>query len=83
MKTIIPKQAKVKRLLLLQHNTQVPEEEDRKSWKKWIQATLSKHNQKLGMIIIRDVRWNILTFNFWLSDYHMQEFYFFISLLHI
>ncbi len=31
MKMIIPKQAKVKRLLFPQHNTQVPEEEDQKS----------------------------------------------------
>ena len=31
MKMIIPKQDKVKRLLLLQLNTQVPEEEDQKS----------------------------------------------------
>jgi hypothetical protein len=30
MKMIIPKQDKVKRLLLLQHNTQVPKEEDQK-----------------------------------------------------
>ncbi len=52
MKMIIPKQDKVKRLLLLQHNTQVPEEEYQKSWQKWIQATLSKQNQKYGMIII-------------------------------
>ncbi len=39
MKIIIPKQDKVKRLLLLQHNTEVPEEEDRKILQKWIQAT--------------------------------------------
>jgi hypothetical protein len=31
MKMIIPKQEKVNRLLLLQHNAQVPEEEDQKS----------------------------------------------------
>jgi hypothetical protein len=31
MKMIIPKQDKVKRLLLLQLDTQVPEEEDQKS----------------------------------------------------
>jgi hypothetical protein len=31
MKMIIPKQDKVKRLLLLQHNAKVPEEEDQKS----------------------------------------------------
>jgi hypothetical protein len=31
MKLIIPKQAKVKRLLNLQHNAQVPEKEDQKS----------------------------------------------------
>jgi hypothetical protein len=24
----------------------------------------------------------ILAFNFWLSDYHMQDFYFFVSHLH-
>ncbi len=48
MKMIIPKQDKVKRLLLLQLNAQVPEEEQ-----KWIQATLSKQkNQELGMISI-------------------------------
>ncbi len=29
---IIPKPDKVKRLLLLQHNAQDPEEEDQKSW---------------------------------------------------
>ncbi len=46
MKMIIPKQDKVKRLLLLQLDAQVPEEEQ-----KWIQATLSKQkNQELGMI---------------------------------
>ncbi len=39
MKMIIPKQDKVKRLLLLQHNKQVPEEEDQKILQKWIQAT--------------------------------------------
>ncbi len=39
MKMIIPKQDKMKRLVLLQHNTQVPEEEDQKSLQKWIQAT--------------------------------------------
>ncbi len=39
MKMIIPKQDKVKRLLLLQHNTQVPKEEDQKILQKWIQAT--------------------------------------------
>ncbi len=43
---IIPKQAKVKRLLLFQHNAQVPEEEYQISLQKWIQATLSKHNLK-------------------------------------
>ncbi len=53
MKMIIPKQDKVKRLLLLQLNAQVPEEEDQKSLQKWIQATLSKQkNQELGMIFI-------------------------------
>ncbi len=53
MKIIIPKQDKVKRLLLLQLDVQVPEEEDRKSLQKWIQATLSKQkNQELGMIVI-------------------------------
>ncbi len=53
MKMIIPKQDKVKRLLLLQLNTQVPEEEDQKSLQKWIQPTLSKQkNQELGMIVI-------------------------------
>ncbi len=45
---IIPNQDKVKRLLLLQHDAQVPEEEQ-----KWIQAILSKKkNQELGMISI-------------------------------
>ncbi len=39
MKMIIPKQDKVKRLLLLQLNAQIPEEEDQKSLRKWIQAT--------------------------------------------
>ncbi len=39
MKMIIPKQDKVKRLVLLQHNAQVTEEEDQKSLQKWIQAT--------------------------------------------
>ncbi len=39
MKMIIPKQDKVKRLLLLQHNSWVPEEEDQKILQKWIQAT--------------------------------------------
>jgi hypothetical protein len=34
MKMIIPKQDKVKRLLLLQLDAQVPEEEDQKSLKK-------------------------------------------------
>ncbi len=48
MKMIFPKQDKVKRLLLLPLNAQVPEEEQ-----KQIQATLSKQkNQKLGMISI-------------------------------
>ncbi len=46
MKMNISKPDKVKRLLLLQHDTQVPEEEYQKSLQKWIQATLSKHNQK-------------------------------------
>ncbi len=50
---IIPKQDKVKRLLLLQLDAQVPEEEDQKFLQKWIQATLSKQkNQDLGMIAI-------------------------------
>ncbi len=39
MKTIIWKQDKVKRLVLLQHNALVPEEEIQKSLQKWIQAT--------------------------------------------
>ncbi len=43
---IIPKQDKVKRLLLLRLNAQVPEEEDQKSLQKWIQATLCKQNQE-------------------------------------
>ncbi len=48
MTMIIPKQDKVKRLLLLQLDAQVPEEEQ-----KWIQATLSKQkNQELRMISI-------------------------------
>ncbi len=50
---IIPKQDKVKRLLLHQLDAQVPEEEYQKSLQKWIQATLSKQkNQELGMIAI-------------------------------
>jgi hypothetical protein len=53
MKMIIPKQDKVKRLVLLQLDAQVPEEEDKKSLQKWIQTTLSKlKNQELEMIII-------------------------------
>ncbi len=53
MKMIIPKQDKVKRLLLLQLDAQVPEEEDQKSLQKWIQATLYKQkNQELGIIAI-------------------------------
>ncbi len=48
VKMIIPNQDKVKRLLLLQLDAQVPEEEQ-----KLIQATLSKQkNQELGMISI-------------------------------
>jgi hypothetical protein len=48
MKMIISKQDKVKRLLLLQLDSQVPEEEQ-----KLIQATLSKQkNQELEMISI-------------------------------
>ncbi len=39
MKMIIPKQDKVKRLLLLQLDAQVSEEEDQKSLQKWIQET--------------------------------------------
>ncbi len=39
MKMITPKQDKVIRLLLLQHNAQEPEEEDQKSLQKWIQET--------------------------------------------
>ncbi len=39
MKMIIPKHDKVKRLLLLQLDAQVPEEEDQKILQKWIQAT--------------------------------------------
>ncbi len=46
MKMIIVKQDKVKTLVLLQHDSEVQEEEDQKSWQKWIQATLSKQNQK-------------------------------------
>jgi hypothetical protein len=43
-----------------------------------------KKNTKISCLIeFRDVRWNILAFNFWLSDYHMQVFYFFVSHLHI
>ncbi len=50
---IIPKQDKVKRLLLLQLDAQVSEEKDQKSLQKWIQATLSKQkNQELGIIVI-------------------------------
>ena len=48
MKMIISKQDKVKRLLLLQLDAQVPEEKQ-----KQIQATLFKQkNQELGMISI-------------------------------
>ncbi len=36
MKMLIPKHNKVKRLLLLQLNAQVPEEEDQKILQKWI-----------------------------------------------
>ncbi len=39
MKMIILKQDKVKRLLLLQLDAQVSEEEDEKILQKWIQAT--------------------------------------------
>ncbi len=39
MKMFIPKRDKVKRLLLLQLNAQVPEEETQKILQKWIQAT--------------------------------------------
>ncbi len=39
MKMIIPKQDTVKRLLLLQLDAQVPEEEDQKSIQKRIQET--------------------------------------------
>ncbi len=39
MKMFIPKHDKVKRLLLLQLDAQVPEEEDQKILEKWIQAT--------------------------------------------
>ncbi len=39
MKMIIPKQDKVKRLLLLQLDAQIPEEEDQKSLQRWIQET--------------------------------------------
>ncbi len=39
MQIIVSKQDKVKRLVLLQHNALVPEEEDQKSLRKWIQAT--------------------------------------------
>ncbi len=39
MKMFIPKQDKVKRLLLLQLDAQVPEEEGQKILQKWIQAT--------------------------------------------
>ncbi len=38
MKMFIPKQDNVKRLLLLQLDAQVPEEEDKKILQKWIQA---------------------------------------------
>jgi hypothetical protein len=52
MKMIIPKQDKVKGLLLLQLDAQVPEEEDQKSLQEYIQATLSQQkNQELGMIV--------------------------------
>jgi hypothetical protein len=46
MKMIIPKQDKEKRLLLLEHDAQVPEEEDQKSSQKLIQAPLFKQTQK-------------------------------------
>ncbi len=39
MKMIIPKQDKVKRLLLIQLAAQVPEEEDQKILQKWNQET--------------------------------------------
>ncbi len=39
MKMFIPKHDKVKRLLLLQLNAQVSEEEDQKILQKWIQVT--------------------------------------------
>ncbi len=39
MKMTIPKHNKVMRLLLLQLDAQVPEEEDQKILQKWIQAT--------------------------------------------
>ncbi len=39
VKMFIPKHDKVKRLLLLKINAQVPEEEDQKILQKWIQAT--------------------------------------------
>jgi hypothetical protein len=45
MKMIIPKQDKVKRLLLLQLDAQLLEEEDQKSLQK-------SKNQELGMIVI-------------------------------
>ena len=39
MKMFIPKQDKMMRLLLLQLDAQVPEEEDQKILQKWIQVT--------------------------------------------
>ncbi len=48
LKMIIPNQDKMERLLLLQLNAQVPEEEQI-----WIQVTISKQkNQELGIILI-------------------------------
>jgi hypothetical protein len=34
------------------------------------------------MVLNWEVRWNILAFNIWLSDYYMQVFYLFVSHLH-
>ncbi len=39
MKMFIPKLDKVKKVLLLQRDAQVPEEEDQKILQKWIYAT--------------------------------------------
>ncbi len=39
-------------MLLLQHDAQVPEEEDQKNLQKFIKATLLKQNQKYGQVML-------------------------------